>query len=236
MNVSSASQSLERLVEPLDEVESELSSEQLTAAVTPLLQLEPEPSSAPPIIDPALSLELRLRWLEALLLGVRQDAKDRKGNDKVPELKPGETLVRLAEDVQRRLDGVIQSNEGLQRFMSKCESLTFIDLSRSDASLLDDMHAHLLTASFAMSGVLPGPAPAYENMSPEEVEALLVEMESEIRAADRDMREIELLEQKGVTAAGKLAGESCRIFRPRRELIWGVLQTTKYCSLVWTRF
>jgi len=31
------------------------------------------------------------------------------------------------------------------------------------------IHAHLLTASFALSGILPGPAPAYENMSPEEV-------------------------------------------------------------------
>jgi len=119
MSVASASQSLEELVEPLDDVQSELSVEQPTAAVTPLAQLEP--SIAPPVIDPALSLELRLRWLEALLLGVRQDARDRKGKDKVPELKHGETLIRLAEDVQRRLDNVIQSNDGLQRFMSKCE-------------------------------------------------------------------------------------------------------------------
>lgn len=186
MNVASASQPLEQLVEPLDDVQSELSAEQPTAAVTPLAQLEP--STTPPVIDPVLSLELRLRWLEALLLGVRQDARDRKGKDKVPELKHGETLIRLAEDVQRRLDDVIQSNDGLQRFMSKY-----------------DLHAHLLTASFALSGVLPGPVPTYENMSPEELEALLVEMEPEIRAADRDMREIEMLEQKGVTAAGKLA-------------------------------
>ncbi|KAG1860725.1 hypothetical protein DFJ58DRAFT_726001 [Suillus subalutaceus] len=186
MSVASASQSLEELMEPLDDVQSELSAEQPTATVTPLTQLEP--STAPPAIDPALSLELRLRWLEALLLGVRQDARDRKGKDKVPELKHGETLIRLAEDVQRRLDNVIQSNDGLQRFMSKY-----------------DLHAHLLTAAFALSGVLPGPAPTYENMSPEELEALLVEMEPEIRAVDRDMREIEILEQKGVTAAGKLA-------------------------------
>ncbi|KAG1767163.1 hypothetical protein EV702DRAFT_980354 [Suillus placidus] len=186
MSVASASQSLEELVEPLDDVQSELSAEQPTAAVTPVAQLEP--STAPPVIDPVLSLELRLRWLEALLLGVRQDARDRRGKDKVPELKHGETLIRLAEDVQRRLDNVIQSNDGLQRFMSKY-----------------DLHAHLLTAAFALSGVLPGPAPTYENMSPDELEALLVEMESEIRAADRDMREIEMLEQKGVTAAGKLA-------------------------------
>ncbi|KAG2157754.1 uncharacterized protein EDB93DRAFT_1124455 [Suillus bovinus] len=186
MSVASASQSIEELVEPLDDVQSELSAEQPTAATTPLAPLEP--STAPPVIDPFLSLELRLRWLEALLLGVRQDARDRKGKDKLPELKHGETLIRLAEDVQRRLDNVIQSNDGLQRFMSKY-----------------DLHAHLLSAAFALSGVLPGPAPTYENMSPEELEALLVEMEPEIRAADRDMREIEMLEQKGVTAAGKLA-------------------------------
>lgn len=186
MNVASASQSLEERVEPLDDVQSELSAEQPTAAVMPVARLEP--STAPPAIDPVLSLELRLRWLEALLLGVRQDARDRKGKDKVPELKHGETLIHLAGDVQRRLDNVIQSNDSLQRFMSKY-----------------DLHAHLLTAAFALSGVLPGPAPTYENMSPEELEALLVEMEPEIRAADRDMREIEMLEQKGVTAAGKLA-------------------------------
>lgn len=187
MSVGSVSQSLEELVEPLDDVQSELSDEQPTpAAMTPLAQLEP--STAPPVIDPVLSLELRLRWLEALILGVRQDARDRKGKDKVPELKHGETLIRLAEDVQQRLDNVIQSNDGLQRFMGKY-----------------DLHAHLLSAAFALSGVLPGSAPAYENMSPEELEALLVEMEPEIRAADRDMREIEMLEQKGVTAAGKLA-------------------------------
>lgn len=43
-------------------------------------------------------------------------------------------------------------------------------------------------------------------MSPAELDAFLTEMEPDIRAADRDMREIELLEKKGVTGAGKLAG------------------------------
>lgn len=43
-------------------------------------------------------------------------------------------------------------------------------------------------------------------MSGAELEALLAEMEPDIRAADRDMREIEMLEGKGVTGAGKLGG------------------------------
>lgn len=43
-------------------------------------------------------------------------------------------------------------------------------------------------------------------MSSTELEAFLAELEPDIRAADRDMREIEMLEKKGVTAAGKLPG------------------------------
>jgi len=80
-----------------------------------------ETTTPPSIIDPALSLELRLRWLEAILLGVRQDAKDSRGKDKVVELKNGDTLLRVAEDIQRRLDAVVDSNDGLKRFMDSCE-------------------------------------------------------------------------------------------------------------------
>jgi len=43
-------------------------------------------------------------------------------------------------------------------------------------------------------------------MSSNELEAFLTEMEPDIRAADRDMREIEVLENNGVTTAGKLSG------------------------------
>jgi hypothetical protein len=45
-------------------------------------------------------------------------------------------------------------------------------------------------------------------MSPEEINAFLAEMEPDIRAADRDMLEIDALEKKGVTGAGKLPGLS----------------------------
>ncbi|KAF8845094.1 hypothetical protein BDN67DRAFT_962021 [Paxillus ammoniavirescens] len=149
----------------------------------------PPLNQAPATIDPALSLELRLRWLEALLLGVRQDSRERKGKAKPSELlKPGESLVHLAEDVQHRLNAVVESNQGLKKFMTQF-----------------DQYAQLLTPAFALSGTRPGTAPADEKMSVEEVEALLAEMEPDIRAADRDMREIELLEQKGVLSGGKLA-------------------------------
>ena len=86
-------------------------------------------------IDPALALELRLRWLEALILGLKQDlTKDKKGKGKEAEyasfgaaksvaaanLKRGETLVRLAQTVQQKLDKALEGNEGLKRFMDNC--------------------------------------------------------------------------------------------------------------------
>ena len=75
-------------------------------------------------IPSTLSLELRLRWLEAILLGVRQDVKDRsKGKEKLNELKQGDTLIRLAEDIQRRFNIAVQGNDGLKRFMDHCVSL-----------------------------------------------------------------------------------------------------------------
>lgn len=44
-------------------------------------------------------------------------------------------------------------------------------------------------------------------MTPEEINALLAEMEPDIRSADRDMLEIDALEKKGVTGAGSLPGK-----------------------------
>lgn len=43
-------------------------------------------------------------------------------------------------------------------------------------------------------------------MSPAELAALAAELELDIRAADNDMREIDDLQQKGITGAGTLSG------------------------------
>jgi hypothetical protein len=69
---------------------------------------------APPTkIAPLLALELRLRWLEALILGVKQDLGR-------ASLKHGETVSKLAETVQRKLNKAVQGNEGLTKFMDQC--------------------------------------------------------------------------------------------------------------------
>ncbi len=83
---------------------------------------EQKPAEAkPPTISPTLSLELRLRWLETLLFGAKHDEQAAKPGSKADKLKEGETLVRRAEDLQRKLDSVAQSNDALKRFMDRCE-------------------------------------------------------------------------------------------------------------------
>lgn len=214
-------------------------------------------------IDPVLALELRVRWLEALVLGLSSPASssnaptDTNGFDKgtktsgdrghkiqgslrslraekLREKERGKgkeaitTLARLTEDVKKRLDAIVETNEGLRKFMDTCTSFFRIPSSSLPITYSpDDQHAQYLTPTFALSGVIDVPLPStptsespegernlgssllpiYENMSPQELEAYLVEMEPEIRAADRDMREIETLVGKGVTGAGKLGGE-----------------------------
>jgi hypothetical protein len=87
-------------------------------------------------VDPALALELRLKWLEALILGMKQDlGKDRKGKAReeytgiaTAHLKPGETLTRLAETVQSKLDKAVEDNEGLKRFMDNCTPIPLFGL------------------------------------------------------------------------------------------------------------
>ena len=85
------------------------------------------PTTRPVTIEPALALELRLRWLEAIVLGVSRERKG-KGRESdqdalaspASHAKQGETLVRLAESVQQRLDAAVEGNEGLRRFMEHC--------------------------------------------------------------------------------------------------------------------
>ncbi|KAJ8095315.1 hypothetical protein PM082_010538 [Marasmius tenuissimus] len=142
------------------------------------LHAEPSTKSVP--LEPELALELRVRWLEALVFGVNA----KKG---AADVKQSDSLIKSAQDLQRRLDTIVEGNDGLKRFISHY-----------------DQHAQYLTPSFALSGLAPG-ASAYDNMSQADLETYLKEMESDIRSADRDMREIEALEAKGVTGAGKLA-------------------------------
>ncbi|KAH6916016.1 hypothetical protein BKA70DRAFT_476541 [Coprinopsis sp. MPI-PUGE-AT-0042] len=174
-----------------------------------------EARALPKHIDPRLALELRVRWLEAIVYGTKpQDSSaggpsasrpglgrpqaPAKGKQK-ETLKDGETLVRLAENVQNRLNEAVESNDGLKKFMNHYEQ-----------------HAQYLTPAFALSGVMPEDDTA-SSMTPEEIDAYLTELEPDLRAADRDLQEIEVLLKKGVTGSGKLPDHEH--LRPRLDAL-----------------
>ncbi|KZV79888.1 hypothetical protein EXIGLDRAFT_734026 [Exidia glandulosa HHB12029] len=140
---------------------------------------ESNPSSSTPApanpISPLVALQLRIRWLEALVLGLRPT-----GVSSAPA-GPQQPLARRALDAQARLDSIVASNDSLRHFMNHY-----------------DEYAHLLTPAFALS------PPASQQPDAGALDALLVEMEQDIRAADRDLREIDELEKGGATGAGKL--------------------------------
>ncbi|KAJ8521267.1 hypothetical protein ONZ45_g2034 [Pleurotus djamor] len=139
----------------------------------------PEAPAPPPTIDPELSLELRLRWLEALVLGT----KPGEGG----KLKPGETIPRAVENIQRRLNIAVEGNDALKKFMDHYEQ-----------------NAAFLSSSFALSGTLPS-EPAASFLSEEELDALLTDVAPDVRSADHDMSEIvTLVNTKNVMATGKL--------------------------------
>lgn len=132
------------------------------------------PAHVPPHISPEVALQLRIRWLEALLLGVNNDLdkkakadKDQKGKEKAKaKVKPAlprriarakkegeeakggmgsiddagedkdedeeeeeeeeedpdeQTLIRRAEEIQRKLDAVVEKNDDVARFVETCE-------------------------------------------------------------------------------------------------------------------
>jgi len=120
-----SSEHSEDVLESLDDTESP---SKTSASASSPEGRDPTGVPSPAHIDPVLSLELRLRWLEALLLGApRQESRDRKGGrDRPAERKPtqpqagSESLIQLAGNVQRRLNTVVESNDGLKKFMHQC--------------------------------------------------------------------------------------------------------------------
>lgn len=115
------------------------------------------------IVDPVLALELRVRWLEVLVLGLAGPAstqsssvpsnvattadgkfrtggeKPQKGRSNMKSLRgkrsdkqkereqerrkgreSAATLARLTEDVKKRLDAIVETNEGLRKFAETC--------------------------------------------------------------------------------------------------------------------
>ncbi|KAI9450547.1 hypothetical protein F5148DRAFT_1336490 [Russula earlei] len=172
-----------------------------TNSAVPGVIQEQEKSTLRPQLTPTQSLEVRVRWLEAIIHGAMHDELHAGLSERKPELKRGETLMRAAEHTQRRMNDLAGTLDVLRRFIGHYEH-----------------HAQYLTPAFALSGTLPTmQPPEYKDMSHAELAALAAELEPDIRAADQDMREIHILQQKGMTGAGTLSGHE--VLQPRLEAL-----------------
>jgi hypothetical protein len=76
-----------------------------------------------PHLVPEQSLELRVRWLEAILHGAKYEEPLAGLRERRPGLKRGETLVRAAEHAHRRMDDIASNYDVLRRFIGHCELL-----------------------------------------------------------------------------------------------------------------
>jgi len=162
----------------------------------------PPPPSA---IHPITSLELRVRWLEALVSGVNtidgRYPSAEKGAKEASQNAHRIGLLKQANEVQHQLDQIISDNAQLRRFVGNF-----------------DEYEHILNPSFALAPTNnPSGIPSYEELTDSELDALMKEMEPDLRAADRDLREIQALDKRGVAGAGKL-GEH-EPLRPRLEAL-----------------
>lgn len=161
------------------------------------------PTSPPPprpaSIDPITSLNLRIKWLEALVLGLKAASESKSA-----EASSSRDLFHRAEEIQAKLNDALETNESCRKFIKNY-----------------NQYAHLLSPAAATSPVGSSEIPTYDTMPDQEFETLLAELEPDIRAADRDLREIDALDSKGVSAAGKL---------PEHEALKARLQALEVAS------
>ncbi|KAJ3745326.1 hypothetical protein DFH05DRAFT_1523608 [Lentinula detonsa] len=125
------------------------------------------------LIDPLTALELRVRLLEGLVVGL--DGPSEEGRT-----AGSTTLVKSTETLKRTLDRYVDDNETLRKFMNSY-----------------DQYAPYLTPAFAL-GLLDDSALSSPVSSLDTLQNYIHEMEPEIRSADTSMQEIETLLRRGV--------------------------------------
>lgn len=159
------------------------------------------PPSRPAVIDPILSLQLRIRWLEALVAGMKNP--DQKRHDALEK----DTLIQRAEGIRESLNEAFEGNEACKKFIKNCKDYSRqLTVVLTFNCLIDDQYAQLLATAAGSTSSGSEIPPTYDTLPQEEFETLLGEQDPDIRAADRDLREIDELDSRGITAAGKLAG------------------------------
>ncbi|KAJ3852465.1 hypothetical protein EV368DRAFT_64906 [Lentinula lateritia] len=164
----------------IDEEKPKQTIDTTTTPLPPFSYIESLAQRPPPAIDPLMALELRVRLLEGLVVGL--DGLDQDPKTGGLSTTTTTTLVKSTENIKRTLNKYVEGNETLRRFMSRY-----------------DQYAPYLTPAFAL-GLLDESTlshPASTSPSPDII-SYIHEMDTEIRGADASMQEIETMLKRGV--------------------------------------
>ncbi|KAJ3994576.1 hypothetical protein F5050DRAFT_461047 [Lentinula boryana] len=144
------------------------------------------------LIDPLTALELRVRLLEGLVVGL--DGPSEEGRT-----AGSTTLVKSTETLKRTLDRYVDDNDTLRKFMNNYDQYAPYLTPAFALGLLDDsacasFHAsqnpHLFMCHLSS---LSSPVSSLDTL-----QSYIHEMEPEIRSADTSMQEIETLLRRGI--------------------------------------
>ena len=159
-------------------------------------------------ISPLIHLELRLLALEAQILGPRASYAE---PTKPPVGSNFAEKVRKVEDELERLSG---QNEHLKRLLRECK-IVFTSLSLGRLLILsrpDDGYKPFLSdpsidASGSSLAIIANDSTGASLVPDSTKLAIVLEAGDDMKAAERDLREIDLLRSKGVDGSGNLEGQ-----------------------------
>ena len=160
---------------------------------------------------PLLPLELRLLSLESQVRGMRK-------SDDNPPTKSERSITRRIQDINDALANVGGQSEALKTLLGGCK-LTDSLLESRELTSPDEGYKSLLSLPSLDPGSHPDPSktdgdpsgaevdPAADSLPDTTKVTILLEAAREIQSAERDLREIEQLRDRGVEGSGNLERE-----------------------------
>ena len=172
-------------------------------------------SSPPHVLDPAiaasrLSLDLRVRLLEALV-GLDTPAARRVNALEMSVARRGQHIVTSVHEAVEK-----NGSEAIKRFLENCAAVprplhrrpTMRPLLTTAIvfTMEDDANKPLLVPQLSAAASHTDNALSGEELGPHAKAALILDAEQDIRSFERELRDIDILEKRGAAGAGKLAG------------------------------